>query len=87
VFRNWEPIKSNISVIFLGGDDNLSEEERLVKKQYQQIGRCKIFASLTDYEGFRKAMYPNLIFFYGPNQEHSSGAASTIAFQSHYRYV
>ncbi len=52
-----------------------------------QIARCKSHPSLQKYEQFRKTMYPNLIFFYGPNKQHREGAASTIAFQSVSRYM
>lgn len=56
-------------------------------EDYKQIARCKHFPDFEDYEKFRKVMYPNLIFFYGPHKEHREGAAATFAFQSLYSYV
>lgn len=60
----WEPKKKNISVIFLGKE--FTEHELRIKKEYQQIARCKYYPEFGNYEAFRKVMYPNLVFFYGP---------------------
>ncbi len=43
-----------------------------------QIGRCLKVKNLV-YEEFRKIMYPNLIFFYGPVSEQNDAAAFTLA--------
>lgn len=45
----------------------LSEEERLIKRDYEIIGRAKYIKELT-YEVFRKELYPQLIILYGPSK-------------------
>ena len=63
----WEPKKKNISVVFIGKE--FTEEELKIRQDYEQIARCKYHGQFDNYEAFRKTMYPNLIFFYGPNKE------------------
>ena len=63
-FYEWEAKKQNVSVVFVGKE--FTEAELKIRREYEQIARCKVYEKLTGYEEFRKLMYPNLIFFYGP---------------------
>jgi hypothetical protein len=57
--------KSRMFRLFLWGK-SLQRPSSRSRREYEQIARCKVYEKLTGYEEFRKLMYPNLIFFYGP---------------------
>ena len=55
-----------------------NENQGRIVRDYCQIGRC-INISKFEYADFRKAMYPNLVFVFGPVDKQVTIAASAIA--------
>lgn len=51
--------------MILVGDWPTNEAESEICFNYRALGRLKYSAG-AEYELFRKALYPNLIFIYGP---------------------
>lgn len=52
---------------------------------YLKIGKC-VDVPVVQYEEFRKALYPNLIFVFGPVEQQCYLASSTLANTIGYRY-
>ena len=63
-----------------------TEEELQIKRDYRRIGKC-IEVPQFSYESFRKAVYPNLIFFYGPINEQNVNCAHALSSQIGYLFV
>ena len=73
-----------MEVIFLGTE--FTEEEIQIRRDYRKIGKC-VEVREFNYEKFRKAMNPNLIFFYGPIEEQNVNCAHALASQIGYLEV
>ena len=84
LFREVEKIQPNLHVIMFGKPCN--DEEKRICRDYLQIGRCHR-VSPNSYEEFRKVFYPNLIFFFGPDQKQCYLASTTLASVIGYTYV
>jgi hypothetical protein len=63
-FRELEPIKKEIQIVFVEGE-HLSVDEAEIKKDYEIIGRC-VSLKTHDYKTFRKSLYPKLVIVFGP---------------------
>jgi hypothetical protein len=67
LFMAVEKLKQQLMVIKVGEEKGSAGEEAIVN-EYSQIGACIRVLEPT-YEQFRKNIYPNLIFLYGPVHE------------------
>lgn len=76
LFNELEKKYPNLSVILFGKPNN--NDEKRICREYQQIGKCHRVHGKTLPE-FRKVFYPNLIFFFGPNEQQNNAASNTFA--------
>ena len=70
-----------MQAIFVG--TVFTEDEIKIRRDYKKIGKC-IEVREFNYELFRRAVYPNLVFFYGPIYEQNLNCAHALSNQIGY---